>query len=115
MTDKITIKIQKKARKLIRNSAYQQDNSNGESHVKVDSSAAVYATAVVEYLVAEILDLSGLEIKKEGKLRISPITLQKTIRGDEELDVLIKSMIHGSTIHGSTIPKYTETEGSISM
>merc|ERR550519_1619083 len=60
-------------------------------HIRV--TAAIYLTAVLEYLVAEVLELSGNCARYYNKRRIFPRCILLTLRHDAELDQLTKGAI----------------------
>jgi len=84
----------------------------------VRKDASIYLTGVIEYVVAEILELAGNSAKEQKKARIIPRNIQLAIRNDEELnkymsDVTIKSGGVLPNVHTALLPDKQPTKGVV--
>jgi len=57
---------------------------------RVGPGAAVYMAAVLEYLTAEVLELSGNVAREHKKVRIGPRHIMFAVRNDEELSRMLR-------------------------
>ncbi|KAL6047032.1 Histone H2B type 1-A [Balamuthia mandrillaris] len=60
---------------------------------RISKTAPIYLACVIEYLCAEVLELAGNAAKDFKTKRIVPRHIMLTVRGDEELDVLLSNAI----------------------
>jgi len=74
---------------------------NSTPKSRVTMGAAVYTAAVIEYLTAEVLELSGNAAKDHKKQRINARHIFLAVSIDEEL----KKLLHGVTIPQGAIEK----------
>lgn len=65
---------------------------------RVSGNAAVYCTAILEYVVAEVLELAGNACEDQRLKRINPRHIMIAIRTDEELDAFVKATISGGGV-----------------
>ncbi|XP_055543687.1 histone H2A-beta, sperm-like [Wyeomyia smithii] len=59
---------------------------------RIDVGAGVYMAATLEYLVAEILELTRNAAKDNRKMRIIPRHIQLAVHNDDELGELLKKV-----------------------
>ncbi|XP_009932869.1 uncharacterized protein LOC104329445 [Opisthocomus hoazin] len=60
---------------------------------RISPGAAIYLTAVLEYLSAEILELAGNAARENKKARIVPRHIQLAVRNDDELNKVFSRVI----------------------
>ena len=85
------------------------------SGTRVGAGAPVYMAAVLEYLVAELLELSGNAAKDNKKNRINPRHVQLAIKNDEELNKFLGGVTVAAggvlpNIHSVLLPKKSKKE-----
>ena len=81
----------------------------GNYSSRVGGGAPVYMAAVLEYIVAEVLELAGNAAKDNKKSRIVPRHIQLAVRNDDELNQFFgAAVIAGGgvlpNIHSSLLP-----------
>ena len=83
---------------------------------RIGAGAPVYLAAVLEYLAAEVLELSGNAARDNKKTRINPRHIQLAIRNDDELNKLLKNVTISEggvlpNIQSALLPKKTAKGG----
>ncbi|XP_063813436.1 histone H2A, sperm-like [Pseudophryne corroboree] len=79
---------------------------------RIGSAASIYMAATMEYLCAEVLELSGNAARDNKKSRILPRHIQLAVRNDEELAKLFDGVTIADggvlpNIHAILLPKKT--------
>ncbi|KAL1461534.1 hypothetical protein WDU94_013420 [Cyamophila willieti] len=73
----------------------------GRYATHIGMGAPVYLAAVLEYLVAEVLELAGNAARDNKKFRVTPRFLLLAIKNDEELSKLLN---HVTIAQGGVLP-----------
>ncbi len=87
---------------------------------RVGGGAAVYMSAVLEYVAAEILELAGNAARDQKKQRIVPRHLQLAVRNDEELNKFLSGATLASggvmpSIHSTLLQKGNKVKAAASQ
>ncbi|NWR87093.1 H2A2 protein, partial [Furnarius figulus] len=53
---------------------------------RIGFGAAIYLTAVIEYMTAEVLEAAGIAARENKKMRILPRHIVLAVKNDDELD-----------------------------
>ncbi|XP_069154282.1 probable histone H2A.3 [Solanum lycopersicum] len=75
---------------------------DGKYAKRVGAGAPVFLAAVLQYLVAEVLELGGIAARNDKKTSISPRHIQLAIRFDKELYQFLRVV---TIPNGGVIPK----------
>lgn len=80
---------------------------------RIGVGASIYMAAILEYLCAEILELSGNASRDNKRTRIAPRHILLAVRNDEELNVLLAGVTFSEggvipNIQASLLPKKTK-------
>lgn len=80
----------------------------GQYARRVGASSAVYLAAVLEYLTAELLELTAKTVaqQKKSTKRITPRAITLAVRHDEELGTLLKDV---TLSRGGVLPTLSKT------
>lgn len=63
------------------------------SQYRVSKKAAVYLTGVLEYLCAEVLEVSGIWLRQDKRKIITPKDIQHAVRNDSELNIVMTRVV----------------------
>ncbi|MED6285289.1 Histone h2ax, partial [Characodon lateralis] len=85
----------------------------GNYSEKIGMGAAVYLSAILEYLCAEILELAGNASRDNKKQRIAPRHILLAVKNDDELNHLLAGVTISEggvipNIQASLLPKKTK-------
>jgi len=74
-------------------SRIHRNMKNGKYASKISEGAPIFLTGALEYLVAELLEISGNHARDSKRKRISPRHILLAIQNDEELKKLMDAVI----------------------
>ena len=91
---------------------------NGKYSERVSSAAPIFLAAVMEYLTAEIMELSGNAAKDNKKQRIIPRHIQLAVKNDVELSKLLSDVVISNggvvpNIHPNLLPMEKKMKSNI--
>lgn len=80
---------------------------------RISAGAPVYMAAVVEYIMAELLELGGTAARANKAVQITTRHIRLAVLNDEELNKLFKNVVFPNTtvlpaIHKSLIPQHLQ-------
>lgn len=85
--------IESKIGLQFRVSRFKRHLRRGRYAKRISAGSAVYLTAAIEYLVAEVLEVAGHMAVHHKKKRIIPRHIKLAISEDEELDQLLSNVV----------------------
>lgn len=93
MGDSITTPLREKAGLTFPVGRVRRNLRKGNYAKRIDTDSAVYLAGVMEYLVADALELAGNETRQDGNDVIAPVHLQRAFNNDSEFKYLLEELI----------------------
>ncbi|KAK0413106.1 hypothetical protein QR680_006604 [Steinernema hermaphroditum] len=84
----------------------QRQLKKGRYAERIGSGGPIYLAAVMEYLIAEILELAGNAAQDNRKSRITPRHVMLAVRNDEELSKLFSN---ATFAQGGVVPMIAQS------
>ena len=79
---------------------------------RVGGASSVFMAAVLEYIVAEVLELAGNAAKDNKKMRIIPRHIQLAVRNDDELNQFHMNEFHIVLSESESLSQVTNLSNS---
>lgn len=79
----------------------------GQYARRIGASSAVYMAAVLEYLTAELLELTSKAVAEKKAKRLTPRAMTLAVRGDDDLGELLKAV---TLSRGGVVPSVTKAK-----